>query len=157
MHRLVRCLCCRHRHCHQAGKQGTSDDAKASLSTLLLPLTCTSVRCCRCHCHRVGKQGTGDDAEASSSALSPSSLRYVVCSAAIIAIARASKGQVMMPRHHRLPCRCRQRTRASAAAIAITRASEGRQVMMPQHHRLPCCRCRREQGSALPLPPPSRR
>ena len=50
-------------------------------------------RCCR-H-HRAGERGTGDDADASLFALSPLSLRYVVCSTTVIAIARASKGQVL--------------------------------------------------------------
>ncbi len=108
MHRL-----CRRCHCHRAGEQGTGDDAEASLSALSLPSTCTSIHRCRFHRHRAGERGTDNDAEASLPALSPSSLRYVVCSAADVAIARASEGQVMMPRHHRPTChRCR-RARAS--------------------------------------------
>ncbi len=98
--------CCRHRHCHRAGKQWTGDDAKASLSALLLPTTRTSVHCCRCNCHRAGERGIGNDAEASMPTLLPLSLRYVVCSTAVLAIARASKGLVMMPKHPH--CRCRR-------------------------------------------------
>ena len=71
------------------------------MSALLLPLTCTSVHCCRCHHHRAGEQGIGNDAEASLPPLLLSSLRYVVCSTAIVAITRASDGQVMMPKHKR--------------------------------------------------------
>ena len=112
VHRL-----CRRCHCHCAGEQGTGDDAEASLSALSLPSTCTSVHCCCCHCHRAGKQGTGDDAEASLPALSPSSLRYVVRSAAVVAIAWASEGQVMMPRHHNPPCHRCQRAQASAPPL----------------------------------------
>ena len=114
----------------------------------------------RCR-HGASKQGTGDDAEASLSALSPLLTRTSVCATAAttiaIAIARASEVQVIMPRHHPLPCCCRQRARASAAATAISimRASKG-QVMMPRHHRPPCCRRRRARASAPPLPPPSR-
>ena len=51
--------------------------------------------CRRCRRHRTGKQGTGDDAQASLFTLSPLSLRYVVCSATVVAIAWASEGQVL--------------------------------------------------------------
>ncbi len=64
---IALCRLLRHRCCHRAGKQGTSDDAKASSPALLMSSTRTSVCCCHCHC--AGKQGTGDDAEASLSTL----------------------------------------------------------------------------------------
>ena len=86
-------------------------------------------------------------------ALSLSSLRYVVRSAAAVAMARANKGQVMMPRHHCPPLSpslmrtsvCA--TSATTIAIAITWASKV-QVMMPRHHRLPCRCPQRARASA---------
>jgi hypothetical protein len=75
----VRRLCRRHRNCHRGGMRGTGDDAEASLSALLLPLTHTSIHRCRCHCHHTGKRGTGDDAKASSPALTLLSTRTSVC------------------------------------------------------------------------------
>ena len=48
--------------------------------------------------------------------------------AAAIAIVQASKGQVMMPRHHCLPCRCCRRARASTAAAAIADATSAEKI-----------------------------
>ena len=125
-----------HCHCAGERGTGDDVEAKASLSALLLPPAHMSVRHWHCHCYRTGEQGTGDavaivivlrwllrrhrrnctgkrgtvdDAEASLPALSPLLMRTCVCAAAAtaIAIAWASEGQVMMPRHHRLPCCCR--------------------------------------------------
>ena len=104
-HECPRHHCHRHCHCHRVVEQGTGDDAKASLPALLLLLTRMSVRRYRCHCHCAGKQGTGDDAKASSSAMLPSSMCTSLLAAAAAAIARTSKGQVMVLRHHRPPCR----------------------------------------------------
>ena len=85
-----------------------------------LPCCCRQrarVHRCRCHRHRAGERGTGDDAEASLSALSPSSLCYVVCSAAVVAMGRANEGQVMMLRHHHPPCHRCQGARASTPPL----------------------------------------
>jgi hypothetical protein len=107
------------RHCrchrHRTGKRGTGDNADAS-SLALLPLSLRYVvrsAAVVAMARSNVKRGTGDDAEASSPPLSPLSTRTSVRAAAAttiaIAVARASKVQVMMPRHHRLPCCCRQR------------------------------------------------
>ena len=66
--------------------------------------------CCRRHCHCAGKCGTGNDAAASLPALSLSLTCMSIHTAAALAIAQASKGQVMMPRHHHWRCLCCQPT-----------------------------------------------
>jgi hypothetical protein len=115
VHEHPRRRCHHHRHCHPAGKQGTGDDAKASLPALLLLSTRTSIQRCHCHRHHVGKQGTGDDAKASLPALLPLLTCTSVHTTAATTIARASEGQVT--RHHRPPCCCHRHARLSLPPI----------------------------------------
>ena len=92
-----------------------------------------------------------DDDKASLSALSLSLLLsctiIIRATAATIANSQASKGQVMIPRHHHLRYHCCQCTlqalalgTAAAAAAPIAQASM-EQVTMPRHHHPPCGRC----------------
>ncbi len=126
------CLChCHDHHCTRG--QGMADNAKAPLSMQMSPFVNAHHRlrqCCDCHCLR--GQGTANDAKVLSSAQSPLLLLCaVVCTAAILAIAREGKEQPMMPPWHRLLLHCHHHRPASGQGMANNGAKAPSSALPP--------------------------
>jgi hypothetical protein len=97
-----------HCHHHHAGKQGTGDDAQASLPA------------CR-HC-AAAAAAAAITIVCEGQVMMP---RHHCAAAAVAAIVQASVEQVMMPRHHRLHC-CRSDAHALLSQLPSRKLARDR-------------------------------